>query len=90
MMTQRLHKGLNSGTGSREVDNGVGSREFFGGKFWHPDGVSESLQGLGFVKVVQRFIYRGTTVATVISDVIGAVATENLSSDGSLPSSNRC
>jgi hypothetical protein len=90
MTTQRLHEGLNSGTGSREVDNGVGSREFFIGKFWHPDGVSESLQGLGFVKVVQRFIYRGTIVATVISDIIGAIATENLSSDGPLPSSNRC
>jgi hypothetical protein len=34
MMAQRLQGGLNDDTGSREVDDGVGSREFFDGKFW--------------------------------------------------------
>jgi hypothetical protein len=34
--------------GSREVDDGTGSREIFSGKFWQPDGVSEILWGLGF------------------------------------------
>jgi hypothetical protein len=37
-------------TGSREVNDGVSSKEIFGGKFWQPDGVSESLQELGFGK----------------------------------------
>jgi hypothetical protein len=50
----------------------------------------ESLWRLGFGKVTQRFIYRGTTIATGISDVIRVVATENHSSDGPLPSSDRC
>jgi hypothetical protein len=72
------------------VNDGVGSREIFGGKFWQPDSVSESLRGLGFAKAMQRFIYRGTTIATGISDVIRAVATENHSSDGRLPSSTCC
>jgi hypothetical protein len=52
--------------------------------------VSESLRGLGFVNAAQRFIYRGTIVATSISDVIEAVATENHSSDGLLSSSDHC
>jgi hypothetical protein len=39
---------------------------------------------------MQRFIYRGTTVATGIINIIGAVATENHSSDGPLPSSDHC
>jgi hypothetical protein len=34
MMVQRLQGGL---------DDGIDSREIFGGKFWQPDGVSESL-----------------------------------------------
>jgi hypothetical protein len=34
MMVQRLQGGL---------DDDIGSREIFGGKFWQPDGVSESL-----------------------------------------------
>jgi hypothetical protein len=63
---RRLRRGLNDGTGSREAD----------------DGVSESIKGLGFTKAVHQFIYRGTTVATEISDVIRAIATENHSSDG--------
>jgi hypothetical protein len=59
-MARRLQGGLNGGaealgrtrqwTGSREVNDGVGSKEIFGGKFWQPDGVSESLQELGFGK----------------------------------------
>jgi hypothetical protein len=31
--------------------------------------------GLGFAKVAQRFIYRGTTVATGIGDVSWTIAT---------------
>jgi hypothetical protein len=46
--------------------------------------------GLGFVNAVQRFIYRGTTVAMGISDVIGAIVTENHFSDGPLPLSDCC
>jgi hypothetical protein len=42
MMAGRLWGGLNDGVGSRMVDNGAGSREVFGGKFWKPDGVSEN------------------------------------------------
>jgi hypothetical protein len=60
------------------------------GKFWQPDGMSESLRGLEFTNSVQRFIYRGTIVATGISDIIRAVATENHSSDELLQSSDRC
>jgi hypothetical protein len=56
------------------------------GKFWKLDSVSESLRGLEFAKVVQRFIYRVTTVTTSISDIIIVVGTENHSSDGRLPS----
>jgi hypothetical protein len=88
-MAQSLWGGLDDGTGSREVNDGAGSREIFGGKVWQPDGVSESLWGLGFAKVTQRFIYRGTTVATGISDIIEAVGTDTDSSDGPLPSSDR-
>jgi hypothetical protein len=43
MMTQRLWGGLDDGTGSREVDDGVGPREIFSMKFWQPDGISERL-----------------------------------------------
>jgi hypothetical protein len=42
-MVQRLRGGLDGGMGSGEVDDGVGSREIFGGKFWQPDDMSESL-----------------------------------------------
>jgi hypothetical protein len=52
--------------------------------------VSESLRGLGFAKAAQWFIYWGTTVATVIGDVSRAIAAENYSSDGCLPSSAHC
>jgi hypothetical protein len=44
--------------GSKEVDDSVVSREIFGGKFWQPDGVSECLRELGFVKTAQWLIYR--------------------------------
>jgi hypothetical protein len=33
MMTQKLWGGLNNGAGSREVDDGAGSKEIFSGKF---------------------------------------------------------
>jgi hypothetical protein len=89
-MVQRLRGGLDDGTGSGEVDNGMGSRQIFSGKFCQLDGVSESLRGLGFAKAAQRFIYRGTTVATGIGDVSRAIATENHSSNGRLSSSTRC
>jgi hypothetical protein len=82
MMVQRLRGGLDRGTSSGEVDDGAGSMKIFSGKFWQPDGVSESLQGLGFAKASQWFIYRGAIVATCICDIIGAVATQNHSSDG--------
>jgi hypothetical protein len=71
------------------LDDGAGSREIFSQKFWHPDGVSESLRELRFVKVAQRFIYIGSTVAMGIGDVSRAIATENHNSDGRLPSSAR-
>jgi hypothetical protein len=45
---RRLRGGLDDSTGSREVDDGAGSREVFSRKFWQPDGVSERLRGLGF------------------------------------------
>jgi hypothetical protein len=45
-MARRLQEGLNDSTGSGEVDNSMGSFELFEGKFWQPDGVSESLRGL--------------------------------------------
>jgi hypothetical protein len=63
-MTRRLRGGHNDGAGSGEVDDGTGSREIFSEKFWQSDSVSESLRGLGFINVVQQFIYRGTTVGT--------------------------
>jgi hypothetical protein len=47
-MAQRLRGGLHDGAGSRKVDDGAGSRKIFDRKFWQPDTVSESLQGLGF------------------------------------------
>jgi hypothetical protein len=53
MTAWRLHGGLDDGMGSGEVDDNKGSREVFDGKFWQPDGVSESLQGLGFAKAAQ-------------------------------------
>jgi hypothetical protein len=52
-MTQRIQGGLDDDIGSREVHNGVGSREIFGRKFRLPHGVSESLRGLGFAKATQ-------------------------------------
>jgi hypothetical protein len=78
MMVQRLQGELDNGTGPREVNDDAGSREFFDGKFWQPNGVSESIQGLGFAKAAQWFIYRRITVATGIGDVSEAVATESL------------
>jgi hypothetical protein len=90
MTVWRLQGGLDDGTGSGKVDDGAGSREIFGGKFWQPDGVSESLWELGFAMAAQQFIYRGTRVATGRGDIIKTVATENRSSDGRLPSSSRC
>jgi hypothetical protein len=90
MMVRRLWGGLDDNTGFEEVDDDAGSWEIFDEKFWQPHSVSESLRGLGFVKTAQWFIYRGTIVATGISDIIGVVATENHSSDGPLPSSDRC
>jgi hypothetical protein len=80
-MVQRLRGGL---------DDGAGCREIFGGKFLQPDSMRESHWGLVFAKVTQWFIYRGTTVAMGICDVIRAVATENHSSNGPLPSSDCC
>jgi hypothetical protein len=90
MTARRLWGGLNDSMGSGEVDDGVGSKECFGRKFCQPDSVSESLRGLGVAKAAQQFIYRGTTAAVAISDVIEAVITENHSSDGPLPSSDHC
>jgi hypothetical protein len=87
---QRLQGGLDDGTGSGEVDDSKGSREIFGWKFWQPDGVSECLRGLGFAKATQRFIYRRITVATSISDVSRAIATENHSNNGQLSSVASC
>jgi hypothetical protein len=52
-MAWRLRGGHDDDTCSGEVNDGVSSREIFGGKFWQPDGVSESLRGLGFAKIVQ-------------------------------------
>jgi hypothetical protein len=47
MMAQALG-GLDSGVGSREIDdNNAGSTEIFGAKFWMPHGMSEILSGLG-------------------------------------------
>jgi hypothetical protein len=89
-MVRRLRGGLDNSTGSGEVNDGEGCREIFGGKFWHPNGVKESLRELGFAKIVQRFIYWGTTVTTSIGEVSKVVATENHSSDGRLPSSEHC
>jgi hypothetical protein len=73
-----------------EVDNGTCSKENFGGKFWQLDDASESLWRFGFVKVVQQFIYRGTTAAMGIGDISRAIATKNHSSDGRLQSSACC
>jgi hypothetical protein len=77
MTAQRLQGGLDDDIGSGEVDDSVGSRETFGGKFWQSDGVSESLRGLGFAKFTQWFIYRKITVAMGTGDISRAVATEN-------------
>jgi hypothetical protein len=87
---EALGRTLRQRGGSGEVNDGAGSREIFGGKFWQPGDMSESLRGLGFAKAAQRFIYRGTTVATGISDVIGTVATKNHSNDMPLPLSDCC
>jgi hypothetical protein len=74
MMAQRLRGGLDDGMGLGEVDDGTGSREIFSGKFWQHDGVSESLRGLWFAKVVHQFIYRGATVTMCIGHISRAVA----------------
>jgi hypothetical protein len=89
-MVWRLRGGHDDSMGSGEVNDGTSSREIFGGKFYQPDGVSESLWEIGFAMAAQRFIYRGTTVATNIGDVIRDVATENHSSDRRLQSSACC
>jgi hypothetical protein len=86
----RLRGGLDDGTSSEEVNDGASSRDIFGRKFWHLDGVSESLRKLGFAKAAQRFIYTRITVATGISDINMAIAAENHSSNERLPSSARC
>jgi hypothetical protein len=52
-MARRLWGGLDDGMSSRVVNDGAGSREIFGGKFWLPDGIIESLWGLGFAKAAQ-------------------------------------
>jgi hypothetical protein len=36
-MARRLQARLDDGTKSMEADDGVGSMEIFGGKFWQPD-----------------------------------------------------
>jgi hypothetical protein len=59
MTAWRIRGRLDDGTSSGEVDDGAGSRDFFGGTFWQPDDVGESLQGLGFAKATEWFIYRG-------------------------------
>jgi hypothetical protein len=46
-MARRLHGGVDDITVSKEVDDGADSMEIFDGKFCQPDGMSESLQGLG-------------------------------------------
>jgi hypothetical protein len=74
-MVWRLQGGLDDGMGSEEVDDVTGSKKIFGLKIWQSDGVNESIQGLGFAKVVEWFIYRGTIVATSIGDVNRVVAT---------------
>jgi hypothetical protein len=76
--------------GSEEVDDGVGSQETFGGKFWQPQGMSESLWGLRLVKAAQWFIYWGTTLATGMDDVSGPATTEDHSSDRWLTPSACC
>jgi hypothetical protein len=86
-MARRLHGGVDDSTVSKEVDDGADSREIFDGKFCQPDGMSENLQGIRDVKVMQRFIYRRITVPTVIGDVSRPVATKNHSSNERLPSS---
>jgi hypothetical protein len=68
--------------GSEEIDDGAGSWEIFGTKFWPPDGTSESLRELGFAKAAQRFIYRIIIVAMGIDDVSKAIASENHNSNG--------
>jgi hypothetical protein len=42
-MARRLRRGLDDRAGSGEVNDGTGSKEIFGRKFWQPDDVSESL-----------------------------------------------
>jgi hypothetical protein len=86
----RLQGGFNNEMYSRAIDDSADSREIFDGKFWQPDGVSESLRRLGFAKTTQQFIYRRITVAMGISDVNRAIATENHSSNRRLPSSAHC
>jgi hypothetical protein len=87
---RRLRGGPDDSTGSGLVDDGVGSKEIFGGKFWQPNEVSESLRELGFEMTVKWFIYKGAIVATGIGDIIRAIATENHGSDEWLPSSAHC
>jgi hypothetical protein len=41
-MARRFQGGLDDDTGSREIDDGVGSSENFNGKIWQPDDVSKS------------------------------------------------
>jgi hypothetical protein len=89
-MVWRLLGVLDDDTGFGKLEHGADSREIFSRKFWQPDGLSESLQGLVFAKVVQRFTYRGTTITTGIGDISKAIAIEKHSSNGWLPSSTHC
>jgi hypothetical protein len=43
--------------------------------------MSENLQGLGFAKAAQQFIYKGTTSATDSGDITRHIATEDHSSN---------
>jgi hypothetical protein len=74
-MARRLQGGLDNGTSSGEVDDDTGSMEIFAAKFWQPDCVSESIRGLWFAKIAQRFIYWRITIAMSTSDVSIFVAT---------------
>jgi hypothetical protein len=87
---RRLQGELNDGTGSGEFDDSAVSKKIFGGKFWQPDGVSESLWRLGLAKGTQWFIYRATTSAMGTGDVSSPVSIEDHSSDGRLPSLAHC
>jgi hypothetical protein len=89
-MAWRLQGGLDDVTRLLGGQRLRGLQGNFGGKFRQSDDMVESLRGLEFTNVVQWFMYGGTIVATDISDAIRAVATENHSSNGPLPSLDHC